>query len=72
MGRSGDTPGLPLSARPVGGTPGPDQPRACWVLLPTGTVTGTVHAWRRDPSGGWQALVVAWLPTDALAPRDTG
>ncbi len=29
-----------------------------------------VLTWRRDPDGGWQALVVAWLPAYAIRARD--
>jgi hypothetical protein len=50
----------------------PGDGRPCWVQLGEGHVEGVVHGWHRDEaSGQWHALVVAWLPAVAVAPRDS-
>ncbi len=73
MGRGSDRLRVPLSQR---GRAQPLPPtlsdvRPCWVSVPGGRSAGTVHAWRKDPeSGAWQALVVCWLPSAAVEPRD--
>ena len=51
------------------------EPRPCWVAV-TGAEgprpwPGTVHAWRRAADGGWEGLVVAWLPSAAVRPRSS-
>ena len=49
----------------------PGDGRPCWVRLGEARIEGVVHGWHRDEaSGQWHALVVAWLPAAAVAPRD--
>ena len=84
MGRSSDRLRAPLSERghrsaaaaeaaamAASVTP-PGDGRPCWVHVGDGRVEGVVHGWHRDEtSGQWHALVVAWLPAVAVAPRDS-
>jgi hypothetical protein len=62
-----------LAQRPIGGqareSPDPDG-TACWVALGDQRVPGTVHGWYRGRDGAWTALVLAWIPSDRLEPRD--
>ena len=65
----------PLGQRPIGGRPDADEhPDAdgtpCWVTLDTRRVPGTVHGWYRGRDGTWTALVLSWIPSDRLEPRD--
>jgi hypothetical protein len=63
----------PLNERLLGGRAADPEPDAdgtpCWVQLTDRRVPGTVHGWQRLPDGSWSALVVAWLPSDDVAPR---
>jgi hypothetical protein len=79
MGRAGDRLRAPLSQRghapsePTEAPPlaQPGDGRPCWVHLGEARVEGVVHGWHRDEATGrWLALVVAWLPAVAVAPRD--
>jgi hypothetical protein len=64
----------PLAQRPVGGRTEPAAPDAegtpCWVTLDQRRVPGTVHGWYRGRDGTWTALVLSWIPSDRLEPRE--
>lgn len=44
----------------------PRDPTPCWIGEAT---PGWVVQWQRTESGQWQALVLAWLPSDQVRPR---
>jgi hypothetical protein len=80
-GRAGPTLAERTAARRADAVPAAlpdeaDEGRPCWVRVAAGDPPaalrrpGTVHAWRRAPDGGWEGLVVAWLPASGVSPRD--